>query len=97
MLEEPELKNEFLEPLKMQGVADIADNALVVRFKFTVKPMNPSLVQRQAIKRMVAAFAANGIDFADATVAVQTLDGAINASAAGAGVTGSRLREVSTG
>ncbi|WP_414475126.1 mechanosensitive ion channel domain-containing protein [Microvirga sp. M2] len=97
MLDDPEFKDSFLEPLKMQGVADITDNALIVRFKFTVKPMNPSLVQRQAIKRMVAAFAANDIAFADATVAVQTLGAALDAGVAGAGAAGIRLREAGTG
>jgi len=93
LLDDPELKDNFLEPLKMQGLVDITDNALVVRFKFTVKPMNPGLVQRQAVKRMVAAFAANSIEFADATVAVQTLGAAADPTAAGAGVAGRRLRE----
>jgi small-conductance mechanosensitive channel len=73
MAEDEELKSEFLEPLKMQGVADILDNALVVRFKFTVKPGKPTYIQRQAIKRMVAALPAEGIDFATATVAVQAI------------------------
>ncbi|MFL5185499.1 MAG: mechanosensitive ion channel domain-containing protein [Microvirga sp.] len=94
LLDDPELTDGFLEPLKMQGLADITDNALVVRFKFTVKPMNPSLVQRQAIKRMVAAFAANGIEFADATVAVQTLSGAPDPLAIGAAAASSRPRVV---
>jgi moderate conductance mechanosensitive channel len=75
MLEDPELKDEFLEPLKMQGVADILDNAIVVRFKFTVRPNKPTFVQRQAVKRMVAAFGAAGIEFASNTVAVQTFGG----------------------
>ena len=37
MLEIPEFKDEILAPFKMQGVADIADNALLVRFKFTAR------------------------------------------------------------
>ena len=84
MLEDPELKDEFIEPLKMQGVADILDNAIVVRFKFTVKPSKPTFVQRQAVKRMVASFAANGIEFASATVSVQTVAGGDPAAAAAA-------------
>ena len=63
MLEDPELKPEFPEPLKMRGVADIADNAMVVRFKFMVKPGKLTVVQRDAIKRMVAAFGPAGIEF----------------------------------
>ncbi|WP_306341999.1 mechanosensitive ion channel domain-containing protein, partial [Escherichia coli] len=41
MLTDPELGPQLLEPLKMQGVADIQDNALVLRFKFTAKPGKP--------------------------------------------------------
>ncbi|GGC49301.1 mechanosensitive ion channel family protein [Chelatococcus reniformis] len=84
MLEDPELKDEFLDPLKMQGVADIADNALIVRFKFTVRPSKPSFVQRQAVRRMVTAFAAGGIEFANATVAVHTIGGPNGAQAGAA-------------
>ena len=84
MLDDPELKDEFLDQLKMQGVADIVDNAMIVRFKFTVRPNKPSFVQRQAIKRMVAAFAEAGIHFANATVSVQTISGLGDAAAAAA-------------
>jgi small-conductance mechanosensitive channel len=64
MLMDPEVKDEFLEPLKLQGVADITDNAMIVRFKFTVKPGKPTLVQRHAISRMMAVFGPAGIEFA---------------------------------
>ena len=73
MLEDPELKVEIIEPLKMQGVADILENAIVARFKFTVRPGKPSFIQRDAVKRMVRAFPGLGIEFASATFAVQGL------------------------
>lgn len=75
MLEDPELKEEFLAPLKMQGVADIADNALVVRFKFTVRPVKPTVVRREAIKRMVNLLPQQGIEFANNMVPVQSMGG----------------------
>jgi small-conductance mechanosensitive channel len=85
MLEEPEFKDEFLSPLKLQGVADVADNALVMRFKFTAKPNIPTLIQREAVKRLFSAFKAAGIEFASATVSVQTVGGQVDeAAAAGA-------------
>ena len=85
MLEDPELKNDFLEPLKLQGVADIADNATVMRFKTTVRPIRPSYIQREAVKRLIAAFKEAGIAFASATVAVQAIGGpSMDAAAAGA-------------
>ncbi|WP_413991995.1 mechanosensitive ion channel family protein [Labrys okinawensis] len=72
MMDDAELKDEIMMPLKMQGVADIIDNALVVRFKFTVRPSKPTFVQREALKRMFNAFSAAGIEFANTTVAVQS-------------------------
>jgi moderate conductance mechanosensitive channel len=85
MMEEPEFKDEFLEPLKLQGVADVADNALIMRFKFTAKPNIPTLIQREAMKRLFRAFQAAGIEFASATVSVQTIGGQVDqAAAAGA-------------
>lgn len=84
MLEDPEIKPEVLEPLKMQGVVDIADQALVVRFKFTVRPGKPTFIQRNAIKRMVTAFPDLGIQFASATVSVQTAGAGADAGAAAA-------------
>jgi hypothetical protein len=62
MLEEPEFHDEFLQPLKLQGVADVLENALVMRFKFT------------AISREKP-FHDAGIEFASATVSVQTVGG----------------------
>jgi moderate conductance mechanosensitive channel len=70
MIEDPEFKAEFLQPLKLQGVADILENALVMRFKFTVRPNVPTYIQREAIKRLFSAFQSAGIDFANATVSV---------------------------
>ena len=75
MLEEPEYGKEFISPLKLQGVADVVDNALIVRFKFTAKPNTPSLLQREAMKRLYRVFPENGIEFASATVTVQTSGG----------------------
>lgn len=64
LLDDPELKDQFISPLKLQGVANIEDNALIMRFKFTVKPINPTYVQRLAIKRMLAEFPSLGLNFA---------------------------------
>jgi small-conductance mechanosensitive channel len=89
MLEEPEFKDEFLSPLKLQGVADVADNALIMRFKFTAKPKIPTLIQREAMKRLFTAFKAAGIEFASATVSVQTVGGQVDHAAAAAGAAAS--------
>ncbi|HEV2186904.1 MAG TPA: mechanosensitive ion channel domain-containing protein, partial [Stellaceae bacterium] len=69
----PELATEIILPLKLQGVAEVADNALVLRFKFTARPVKPSWVQREYLKRMVQAFAEKGIKFATGAVLLHTL------------------------
>ncbi len=60
----PQFKDEILAPFKMQGVADIVGNALLIRFKFTAKPGNPAAIQREAMKRLFGALPALGIEFA---------------------------------
>jgi moderate conductance mechanosensitive channel len=70
--ENPELATEVMLPLKLQGVAEVVDNAMVLRFKFTSRPVKPSWVQREYLKRMVAVFAETGIRFASgATMVLQ--------------------------
>jgi moderate conductance mechanosensitive channel len=64
MMEEPTFKPILLQPLKMQGVVDIKDSSLIVRFKFMARPKNPSLIQRMAIRRMYENLPKLGIQFA---------------------------------
>jgi small-conductance mechanosensitive channel len=91
MLEDAELGKEFIQPLKMQGVADIQENALVCRFKFTVRPAKPTLVQREALKRLYRIFTEQGVAFASNAVVVQSPPGVpIEMSAAAAGVATAR-------
>jgi len=70
LLADPEFAPEFLEPLKLQGVADIQEAALVVRLKFTVRPGKPTVIQREALKRIVKVFGERGIAFASHAVVV---------------------------
>jgi small-conductance mechanosensitive channel len=66
----PELAAEIMQPLKLQGVAEVVDNALILRFKFTARPIKPSWVQREYLKRMVKVFEGKGIRFATGTTLV---------------------------
>ena len=72
LLSDPELGPEFLVPLKLQGLVDVQENALVMRFKFTVKPTEPSLMRRGVMKRLFQLFNENGIMFADNAVIVHS-------------------------
>jgi small-conductance mechanosensitive channel len=68
--ENAELAAEVMLPLKLQGIAEVVDNAVVLRFKFTARPVKPSWVQREYLKRVVQVFAEQGIQFATGTTLV---------------------------
>jgi small-conductance mechanosensitive channel len=72
MQEDPEIAAEVMLPLKLQGIAEITENAVVARFKFTARPVKPSWVQREYLKRIYQAFAEKGIDFASGALTLQT-------------------------
>jgi moderate conductance mechanosensitive channel len=72
MQQDPEIATEVILPLKMQGIAEITENSVVVRFKFTARPVKPSWVQREYLKRMYLMFAEKGIRFATGTLTLQT-------------------------
>ncbi len=74
MMKDPELGKELLMPLKLQGVAEITDTALIVRLKFTVKPAKPSWVQREALKRVYRVFGEKNIEFASGTITVKAAE-----------------------
>jgi small-conductance mechanosensitive channel len=98
MLADPDLGKEFLAPLKMQGVADILETALVCRFKFTARPGRPTFIQREALKRLYRAYLEKGIPFASNAVVVQSASGApveMSAAAVIAGAAPSPARDQS--
>jgi small-conductance mechanosensitive channel len=71
--DDPEIAAEIILPLKLQGVAEIVDKAVVLRFKFTARPVKPNWVQREYLKHMVQAFAEKGISFASGAMVLQTV------------------------
>jgi small-conductance mechanosensitive channel len=64
MLERSALKEDIIEPVKMQGIEEVADNALVVRFRFVARPGNPNAVQDEAVTWLLKALPERGIAFA---------------------------------
>ena len=56
LMDDPAFADDILEPLKMQGVGEIADTALVVRFKFKARPGNPGRIQDEVVQRMLRTF-----------------------------------------
>jgi small-conductance mechanosensitive channel len=82
LLEDPEFGPHFIAQLKMQGVADIADSAIVIRLKFTAKPAHSSSLQREALKRVYRALNEARVPFASNAVTVRGGEGGLSSGAA---------------
>lgn len=82
--EKPEYKDILLEPLKMKGVSDFGEYAIVVRVGFTTKPGEQFMIRREIMNRIKLDFKANGIQFASPTVHVGGGSGDPQADAAAA-------------
>lgn len=80
--EKPEYKDILIEPLKMKGVAEFGEYAVVVRVGFTTKPGEQFMIRREIMNRIVTDFKANDIQFASPTVQVGGTNGYTNATVA---------------
>ena len=70
LLEHPELGDDFLQPFKSQGVAEVDDNGIVVRGKFMAKPGKQFMIRKEVYVRVQKAFDEAGIPFARKQVMV---------------------------
>ena len=70
LLDDPELRPQIIDTLKMQGVDEYGDFAIKVRLKLTCKPGEQFVIRRRAYGMIKKAFDENGIKFAFPTVQV---------------------------
>ncbi|MGO6816054.1 mechanosensitive ion channel family protein [Rhizobium leguminosarum] len=70
LLEDAELGPNIIEPLKMQGIEQMADYGVQIRLKFMTKPGEQFGVRRKALSMLKKTFAEKGIQFATPTVHV---------------------------
>lgn len=70
MLEDEEIGDDFILPLKSQGVHEIANSVMVIRVKFTAKPGKQFVIKREAFRRITEALAAKNIHYAHRKVIV---------------------------
>ncbi|MEJ2058332.1 MAG: mechanosensitive ion channel family protein, partial [Desulfofustis sp.] len=77
MLEDEELADDFIQPLKSQGVHEITNSVMVIRVKFTAKPGKQFVIKREAFRRITEALNAKGIYYAHRKVIVDFPDDAI--------------------
>lgn len=71
MLEEEEYKQDFIRPIKSQGVREITNSIMIIRIKFTAKPGRHFVIRREAYRRVSEALNAKGIQYAHKKVIVE--------------------------
>ncbi|GAB6191058.1 hypothetical protein JCM39068_08070 [Desulfocastanea catecholica] len=71
LLEEEEYKNDFIHPIKSQGVREITNSVMTIRVKFTAKPGAHFLIRREAYRRITEALMAKGIHYAHRKIIVE--------------------------
>ena len=70
MLEDEDLGDDFILPVKSQGVYQITNSVMVIRAKFTSKPGKQFVIKREAFRRITEALNAKGIYYAHRKVIV---------------------------
>ncbi|MEP1765654.1 MAG: mechanosensitive ion channel family protein [Sulfitobacter sp.] len=75
LLDDPVIGQNFISPLKSQGVIEMQDSAMIIRVKFMTKPGDQWLVRKRVYEEIRVLFAGEGIKFAHREVTVRLADG----------------------
>ncbi len=71
MLSDPEIGENFIQPLKSQGVIEMQDSAMIIRVKFMTKPGDQWTVRKKVFQEIRTLFDREGIKFAHREVTVR--------------------------
>ena len=71
LLGDPVIGENFIQPLKSQGVIEMQDSAMIIRVKFMTKPGDQWLVRKKVYQDIRELFAREGIRFAHREVTVR--------------------------
>lgn len=82
LLEDPVIGENFIQPLKSQGVIEMQDSAMIIRVKFMTKPGDQWLVRKRVFEDIRSLFEREGIKFAHREVTVRLADGKVDALSA---------------
>ncbi len=74
LLTDPVIGENFIQPLKSQGVIEMQDSAMIIRVKFMTKPGDQWLVRKRVYQDIRELFAREGIRFAHREVTVRLAD-----------------------
>lgn len=78
LLDDPVIGENFIQPLKSQGVIEMQDSAMIIRVKFMTKPGDQWLVRKKVYEEIRELFAREGIQFAHKEVTVRLADGKVS-------------------
>ncbi len=78
LLEDPVIGENFIQPLKSQGVIEMQDSAMIIRVKFMTKPGDQWLVRKRVYEEIRVLFEREGIKFAHREVTVRLADGKVD-------------------
>ncbi|MEO1468339.1 MAG: mechanosensitive ion channel domain-containing protein [Pseudomonadota bacterium] len=74
LMDDPEIGQKFLQPLKSQGVIQMEDSAMIVRVKFMTRPGDQWVTRKRVFAEIRQLFEAEGIKFAHREVTVRIPD-----------------------
>ncbi|WP_300018277.1 mechanosensitive ion channel family protein [uncultured Roseobacter sp.] len=77
LLDDPVIGENFIQPLKSQGVIEMQDSAMIIRVKFMTKPGDQWLVRKKVYEEIRALFEREGVKFAHKEVTVRLADGKV--------------------
>jgi small-conductance mechanosensitive channel len=77
LLDDPVIGENFIQPLKSQGVIEMQDSAMIIRVKFMTKPGDQWLVRKKVYEEIRALFEREGIQFAHKEVTVRLAEGKV--------------------
>ncbi|MEM9578640.1 MAG: mechanosensitive ion channel family protein [Pseudomonadota bacterium] len=78
LLDDPVIGDNFIQPLKSQGVIEMQDSAMIIRVKFMTKPGDQWLVRKRVYEEIRILFEREGITFAHKEVTVRLADGKVD-------------------
>jgi len=78
LLDDPVIGDNFIQPLKSQGVIEMQDSAMIIRVKFMTKPGDQWLVRKRVYEEIRILFEREGIAFAHKEVTVRLADGKVD-------------------
>ncbi|MFK7836277.1 MAG: mechanosensitive ion channel family protein [Sulfitobacter sp.] len=77
LLEDPVIGQDFIQPLKSQGVIEMQDSAMIIRVKFMTKPGDQWVIRKRVYEEIRILFEREGIKFAHREVTVRLADGKV--------------------